>query len=294
MGVLQSWKKLLCLVAGLFFLAIAILLGIWFVRPGTLLQPVLENIKIKRLGLSMADIEGVREGDRIAQQQLIQKLVALLKKEVKSSGLLIEVEEDDIILEKHLPDKEIVSSGKVEVRASNVIAVGRILGSTNLTSSLENTDLGLEAILQTQVDAEINLEADLKVKTKALVAWEQTFPIQIKTRGKVDISVNLDISEIELAVEKGNLVVNYNTRIELRGRMFDWNVEAVEIDNCDLKLGQQSVGSICPVVKSVFKNGLQAYQDKWTHFEAPRLLGKLDKELNSRLGVKRSIDVINF
>ena len=116
MGVLQSWKKILCLVAGLFFLAIAILLGIWFVRPGTLLQPVLENIKIKKLGLSMADIEGVREGDRIAQQQLIQKLVTLLKKEVKSSGLLIEVEEDDMILEKHLPDKEIVSSGKVEVR----------------------------------------------------------------------------------------------------------------------------------------------------------------------------------
>ena len=104
----------------------------------------------------------------------------------------------------------------------------------------------------------------------------------------------LGISEIQLAMEKGDLVVNYNTRIELRGKMFDWNVDAVEMENCELKLGQQSIGSICPLVKSVFKNGLQAYLDKWTSFEAPRLLEKLERELNSKLGVRRSIDVIDF
>ena len=104
----------------------------------------------------------------------------------------------------------------------------------------------------------------------------------------------LGISEIQLAMEKGDLVVNYNTRIELRGKMFDWNVDAVEMENCELKLGQHSIGSICPLVKSVFKNGLQAYIDKWSNFEAPRLLKKLDRELKSKLGVRRSINVIDF
>ena len=293
MGVLQSWKKVLCLVVGLVSLALAILLILWLVRPGALLKPVLENIHIKGLSLSVGDIGKIREGDKSVRQKLVQKLVTLLKNDVKSSGLLIQVKEEDIILEKHFPDEEIVS-GKVEVRASNVIGEGRILNSTNLTSSIDDTDIGLEAILQTQVEAVINLKADLKVKTKAIIAWEQTFPMEINTRGQVDISVMLGISEIQLAMEEGDLVVNYNTRIELRGRMFDWNVDAVEMNNCDLKLGQLSIGSICPLVKSVFKNGLQAYLDKWTSFEAPRLLEKLERELNSKLGVRRSIDVIDF
>ena len=293
MGVLQSCKKILCLVAGLVSLLLAILLGLWFLRPGTLLKPVLENLNINGVSLSMADIGRIREGDRVARQKLMQKLVTLLKNDIKTSGLLIQVEEEDIILEKFFPDKEIVS-GKVDVVASNIIAEGRILNSTNLTSILDDTDLGLEAILQAQVDAEIKLEANLKVETKAIIAWEQTFPMEISTRGKVDISVNLVISEIQLAMEEGDLVVLYNTRIELKGKMFDWNVDEVEMDNCNLKLGQQSIGSICPVVKSVFKNGLQAYLDQWTNFEAPRLLEKLDRKLNSKLGVRRSINVVDF
>ena len=293
MGVLQSCKKILCLVAGLVSLLLAIILGLWFLRPGTLLKPVLENLNINGVSLSMADIGRIREGDRVARQKLMQKLVTLLKNDIKTSGLLIQVEEEDIILEKFFPDKEIIS-GKVDVVASNIIAEGRILNSTNLTSILDDTDLGLEAILQAQVDAEIKLEADLKVETKAIIAWEQTFPMEISTRGKVDISVNLVISEIQLAMEEGDLVVLYNTRIELKGKMFDWNVDAVEMDNCNLKLGQQSIGSICPVVKSVFKNGLQAYLDQWTNFEAPRLLEKLDRKLNSKLGIRRSIYVIDF
>ena len=293
MGVLQYCKKILCLVAGLVSLLLAIILGLWFLRPGTLLKPVLENLNINGVSLSMADIGRIREGDRVARQKLMQKLVTLLKNDIKTSGLLIQVEEEDIILEKFFPDKEIIS-GKVDVVASNIIAEGRILNSTNLTSILDDTDLGLEAILQAQVDAEIKLEADLKVETKAIIAWEQTFPMEISTRGKVDISVNLVISEIQLAMEEGDLVVLYNTRIELKGKMFDWNVDAVEMDNCNLKLGQQSIGSICPVVKSVFKNGLQAYLDQWTNFEAPRLLEKLDRKLNSKLGVRRSINVVDF
>ena len=293
MGVLQYCKKILCLVAGLVSLLLAILLGLWFLRPGTLLKPVLENLNINGVSLSMADIGRIREGDRVARQKLMQKLVTLLKNDIKTSGLLIQVEEEDIILEKFFPDKEIIS-GKVDVVASNIIAEGRILNSTNLTSILDDTDLGLEAILQAQVDAEIKLEADLKVETKAIIAWEQTFPMKISTKGKVDISVNLVISEIQLAMEEGDLVVLYNTRIELKGKMFDWNVDAVEMDNCNLKLGQQSIGSICPVVKSVFKNGLQAYLDQWTNFEAPRLLEKLDRKLNSKLGVRRSINVVDF
>lgn len=293
MGVLQSCKKILCLVAGLVSVLLAILLGLWFIRPGTLLKPVLENLNINGVSLSMADIGRIREGDRVARQKLMQKLVTLLKNDIKTSGLLIQVEEEDIILEKFFPDKEIVS-GKVDVVASNIIAEGRILNSTNLTSILDDTDLGLEAILQAQVDAEIKLEADLKVETKAIIAWEQTFPMKISTKGKVDISVNLVIYEIQLAMEEGDLAVLYNTRIELKGKMFDWNVDDVEMDNCNLKLGQQSIGSICPVVKSVFKNGLQAYLDQWTNFEAPRLLEKLDRKLNSKLGVRRSINVVDF
>ena len=110
----MSWKRILCLVVGLLSLALAILLVLWFVRPGALLKPVLENINIKGLRLSVGDIGKIREGDKSARRQLVQKLVTLLKNDVKLSGLLIHVKEEDVILEKHFPDEEIVS-GKVEV-----------------------------------------------------------------------------------------------------------------------------------------------------------------------------------
>ena len=293
MAFLQSWKTILCLVAGLFCLALAVLLGLWFGRPGALLKPVLENVNIKGLALSMSDLGRIKEGDREARQQLMDRLVVLLKDDVKESGILVEVEKEDIVLEKNLPNKDI-ATGKVQVTASNVIVHGRILNSTNLTASVEDTNLGLEALLQTQVDAEIKVEADLSVETKSFIAWVQTFPMEVSTRGQVDILVILTVSDIELAVEEGDLVVNYNTKIDLKGRMFNWNVDSVEMDNCSLKLGRQSIGSVCPLVKSVLKNGLQAYLDTWTQFEVPRLLEKLDDKLKSKLGVKRSIEVIDF
>ena len=293
MAFLQSWKTILCFVAGLFCLALAVLLGLWFGRPGALLKPVLENVNIKGLALSMSDLGRIKEGDREARQQLMDRLVALLKDDVKESGILVEVEKEDIVLEKKLPNKDI-AKGKVQVTASNVIVHGRILNSTNLTASVEDTNLGLEALLQTQVDAEIKVEADLSVETKSFIAWVQTFPMEVSTRGQVDILVILTVSDIELAVEEGDLVVNYNTKIDLKGRMFNWNVDSVEMDNCSLKLGRQSIGSVCPLVKSVLKNGLQAYLDTWTQFEVPRLLEKLDDKLKSKLGVKRSIEVIDF
>ena len=293
MAFLQSWKTILCLVAGLFCLALAVLLGLWFGRPGALLKPVLENVNIKGLALSMSDLGRIKEGDREARQQLMDRLVVLLKDDVKESGILVEVEKEDIVLEKNLPNKDI-ATGKVQVTASNVIVHGRILNSTNLTASVEDTNLGLEALLQTQVDAEIKVEADISVETKSFIAWVQTFPMEVSTRGQVDILVILTVSDIELAVEEGDLVVNYNTKIDLKGRMFNWNVDSVEMDNCSLKLGRQSIGSVCPLVKSVLKNGLQAYLDTWTQFEVPRLLEKLDDKLKSKLGVKRSIEVIDF
>ena len=293
MAFLQSWKTILCFVAGLFCLALAVLLGLWFGRPGALLKPVLENVNIKGLALSMSDLGRIKEGDREARQQLMDRLVALLKDDVKESGLLVEVEKEDIVLKKNLPNKDI-ATGKVQVTASNVIVHGRILNSTNLTASVEDTNLGLEALLQTQVDAEIKVEADLSVEAKSFIAWVQTFPMEVSTRGQVDILVILTVSDIELAVEEGDLVVNYNTKINLKGRMFNWNVDSVEMDNCSLKLGRQSIGSVCPLVKSVLKNGLQAYLDTWTQFEVPRLLEKLDDKLKSKLGVKRSIEVIDF
>ena len=293
MAFLQSWKTILCLVAGLFCLALAVLLGLWFGRPGALLKPVLENVNIKGLALSMSDLGRIKEGDREAWQQLMDRLVVLLKDDVKESGILVEVEKEDIVLEKNLPNKDI-ATGKVQVTASNVIVHGRILNSTNLTASVEDTNLGLEALLQTQVDAEIKVEADLSVETKSFIAWVQTFPMEVSTRGQVDILVILTVSDIELAVEEGDLVVNYNTKIDLKGRMFNLNVDSVEMDNCSLKLGRQSIGSVCPLVKSVLKKGLQAYLDTWTQFEVPRLLEKLDDKLKSKLGVKRSIEVIDF
>ena len=293
MAFLQSWKTILCFVAGLFCLALAVLLGLWFGRPGALLKPVLENVNIKGLALSMSDLGRIKEGDREARQQLMDRLVALLKDDVKKSGLQVEVEKEDIVLKKNLPNKDI-ATGKVQVTASKVIVHGRILNSTNLTASVEDTNLGLEALLQTQVDAEIKVEADISVETKSFIAWVQTFPMEVSTRGQVDILVILTVSDIELAVEEGDLVVNYNTKINLKGRMFNWNVDSVEMDNCSLKLGRQSIGSICPLVKSVLKNGLQTYLDTWTQFEVPRLLEKLDDKLKSKLGVKRSIEVIDF
>ena len=103
MAFLQSWKTILCFVAGLFCLALAVLLGLWFGRPGALLKPVLKNVNIKGLALSMSDLGRIKEGDREAWQQLMDRLVALLKDDVKESGLQVEVEKEDIVLKKNLP-----------------------------------------------------------------------------------------------------------------------------------------------------------------------------------------------
>ena len=95
--------------------ALAVLLGLWFGRPGALLKPVLENVNIKGLALSMSDLGRIKEGDREARQQLMDRLVVLLKDDVKESGLIVEVEKEDIVLKKHLPNKDIATIRKASL-----------------------------------------------------------------------------------------------------------------------------------------------------------------------------------
>ena len=90
-------------------------------------------------------------------------------------------------------------------------------------------------------------------------------------------------------------VRTYNIGVNLAGKPYGWNVDNVDASRCEIKLGGKiRIASYCSIIERELKKRVESYMNKWTRFEAPKLVDKLEAKLQKKIGEEVVIELMSF
>jgi len=288
------------------FVSLLLCLGlVYLVAPSTFLNPLADLVLNKGVdkhgvNLTSEDIEKLRNNDLEVKDIVFRQINNLLKEQFKGNDTTVLIEEGDIQIEAEYPDKEFSSSCSLRVTAFHPRVKGSLLNSSTISSGVDFDHGGVQAFMEATVDAIVNVDLDFRVEVGAKIFKKcrrvrDTLGINLTTTGKVLIAVRISGTNVRIATEENNVVMKFDLAFELEGKPFDWNVDNVDVSKCDVKLGGKvEIGSYCNFVTGLIKEGAQKYLDKWTVFEAPKLVEKLESKLKKKVGDEMSFPIIKF
>ena len=288
------------------FVSLLLCLGlVYLLAPSIFLKPLADLVLDRDLekhgvNLSSQDIEKLRNNDPEVKDIVFRQINNLLKEQFKGNDTTVLIEEGDIQIEAEYPDKEFSSSCSLWVTAFHPRVRGSLLNSSNISSGLDFDHGGVQAFMEATVDGIVNVDLDFRVEIGAKIFKKcrrarDTLGINLTTTGKVLIAIRISGTNVRIETEDNNLVMKFDLAFELEGKPFDWNVDNVDVSKCDVKVGNKvKIGSYCSLVTDLIKEGAQKYLDKWTIFEAPKLVEKLENKLRKKVGEEMSFPIIKF
>ena len=96
-------------------------------------------------------------------------------------------------------------------------------------------------------------------------------------------------------LEDGKLLMKFNIGVNLAGKPYGWNVDNVDASRCEIKLGGKiRIASYCSIIERELKKRVESYMNKWTRFEAPKLVDKLETKLQKKIGEEVVIELMSF
>ena len=96
-------------------------------------------------------------------------------------------------------------------------------------------------------------------------------------------------------LEDGKLLMKFNIGVNLAGKPYGWNVDNIDASRCEIKLGGKiRIASYCSIIERELKKKVECYLNKWNRFEAPKLVDKLETELQKKIGEEVVIELMSF
>jgi len=292
--VIVSVTVLLCVVV-VFLASPSLILG--QVADLVLNKDVVKN----GVNLTSEDIEKLKNNDPEVKNIVFRQINNLLKKEFEDEDATVLIDKGDIHMEAEYPDKEFSSSCSLKMSALHPKVKGSLLNSSEISSGLDFDTVEVKAFMEATVDAYVNIDLDFRAEVGAKIfkkckrIFRETLGINLTTTGKVLIAVKISGTNVRIETGDNNLLLKFDLAFDLEGKPFDWNVDNVDVSKCDVKLGGKvEIGSYCNFVTGLIKEGAQKYLDKWTVFEAPKLVEKLEQKLKKKVGDEMSFPIIKF
>jgi len=220
---------------------------------------------------------------------------------VNDEKVSVLVDQGDIHLSSSFPDKEFSSSCSKQLNARNIRARGSMLRSSSLSADVKSSDSSLSVSFGGNVEAIINLdfqfrgEVGAKVFGKCRRILRDTIDISLTTSGSVEIEASVEAENIRYVSEDGKLLMKFTTGVSLVGRPHGWNVDNIDASRCEIKLGGRlEIGSYCSLIERELKKQVESYLNKWSRFEAPKLVEKLEAKLQKKIGEEVVIELFKF
>lgn len=256
-----------------------------------------KEIVINRLNLTREDIQKLSDNDQDVKEIVFRQINGLLQKQFKDDdGTIVTIEKGDIKINAEYQDKLLADSCDARVTVFHPKLEGSLLDSSNISSGLQISTSGLNVFMEATLDAEVNVDLDLRVELgkkifKKCVRIRETLGMNLTTTGKVLIVVKISGTNLRMETEKSKLLLKFKLKFDLEGKPFDWNVDNVDVSKCEIG-GNIKFGSYCGLAKKLITDGAQKYLNKWTSFNAPKLVEKLEKRLQKKIGDEMSYQII--
>jgi len=202
------------------------------------------------------------------------------------------IEDNDIIIDAAFDDRVLKDRCSLKLFALNPRARGTIKRSSKLQADIYDGDFSFgefSAAAKADLDVQLDLIFDFRAQVGAKIFGKcrkigrDTLGIDLKTSGKAVVAVALEGTDIEIGPNLEN--IKFKLNLSILGRLDNWNVDDLDVSKCQVKLfNRVEIGSYCSAAKTLIQRALQGYINKWTKVEAPKLIEKLERKIQSKVG----------
>jgi len=145
------------------------------------------------------------------------------------------------------------------------------------------------------VDFQFRGEVGAKVFKKCRRILRDTIDLSMSTSGNVEIEASVLANNLRFELEDGALLMKFTTAVNLVGRPHGWNVDNIDASRCSIKLGGRlEIASYCSIIKKEVKRRAERYLNKWSQFEAPKLVAKLEAKVQKKIGEEVVIEIFKI
>ena len=151
------------------------------------------------------------------------------------------------------------------------------------------------------MDAKVDLKFKLRAElwTKILFgSWNrlarETVDIDMRASGKVKIKANLVVRNLRIVTEENKLLVKFHLDADLKGWAHGWTIDHLDPGKCEIRICGIKVGSYVRLAEKNLRKGLERHMDKWTAFQAPKLVEKLEAKMKRKIGQEIVIHVVDL
>jgi len=256
------------------------------------LSLVLGGLPLSSFNLTVDQIEKLRSGDDESLSLAKDLINDALKEYVKEGNVDIVIEDNDIIIDAAFDDRVLKDRCSLKLFALNPRARGTIKRSSKLQADIYDGDFSFgefSAAAKADLDVQLDLIFDFRAQVGAKIFGKcrkigrDTLGIVLKTSGKAVVAVALEGTDIEIGPNLEN--IKFKLNLSILGRLDNWNVDDLDVSKCQVKLfNRVEIGSYCSAAKTLIQRALQGYINKWTKVEAPKLIEKLERKIQSKVG----------
>jgi len=251
------------------------------------------GLPLQSLNLTLDQAEKLGSGNDESISLAQELFNDALKNYVKQGNLNINIENSDVIIDATLEDRTLKDDKcSLKLYALHPRVVGTIKRSSELAADIFDGDFE-SGEFSAAVRADLDVQLDLKLDFRAVIGAKifgkcrkigrDTLGVDLVTSGKAVIAVGLEVVDIVIDPNFENIKGKLN--INILGKLENWNVDDIDVSKCQVKLfNRVEIGSYCGLAKTLIHRGLQSYINKWTAFEAPKLIEKLERKMQSRIG----------
>jgi len=264
----------------------------FFVCISYTFSSVLGGLPLSSFNLTLDQSEKLRSGNDESVALAQDIINDALKDYVQEGNLNIVIENNDIIIDAAFDDRVLKDRCSLKLFALHPRAKGTIQRSSQLMADIYDGDFlagefsaAAKADLDVQLDLKFDFRAQIgaKIFGKCRKIGRDTLGIDLKTSGKAILAVALEATDIAIDPNFENIKGKLN--LNILGRLENWNVDDLDVSKCQVKLfNRVEIGSYCSAARSLIRDALQNYINKWSQFEAPKLIEKLERKMQSRIG----------
>lgn len=235
-----------------------------------------------------SDTTPAAQKDALGTSLLMPQMQDLFRK--PEFAITIEVG-DVVITAGPYPDSRVVDTCEAKVDAEHPMAKGIIEHGSTLSFGVAQIDWkSLTVFADAEVDAVLDI--DLGVKVQAGVEafgsckglGQRTVGINVLSDGHTGIALTMTAFGAHIAKVNNVWSIVFNLQADVYGKVISWNVDQVTAANCQIKIFNIEIISVCGILEKYVKQAAQDLTDVAEVIVAPILLQKLSNKINTAIG----------
>ena len=118
---------------------------------------------------------------------------------------------------------------------------------------------------------------------------DSTCPRDIHASGKAKLKISLAVKNVRLVREDNRMLIKLDLNCGMEGKPHGWKVDQLDPGKCKIKLG-----SYIRLAEKNLRKGVEKHMDKWSKFQAPKLVKKLEGQMQQKIGEEISIEILTL